>query len=62
MWLAVDRDGEESLFQEEPIRYADAWVSKDDVDNYSYVIAPKGTIEKLLDYPLTWDDEAEELV
>ena len=60
MWLAVDENGDEAIFRFEPIRLEDIYLPRDG-DIESYVIVPKGTIERLLNYPLTWDDEAQEI-
>ena len=57
MWLAVDESGREYIHQIEPKRSCDFWIS-----NPWNINVPKGTIERLLNYPLTWDDEAEEIV
>lgn len=67
-WLAVDKNGFEYIFHEKPIRIDNIWVDKDtydevrkyapsiNADDYS-ILLPKGTIERLLGYKLSWDDE-----
>ena len=59
MWLAVDKDGEESIYEEKPVRDTslEFWES-----NTWYISAPEGTIQRLLNYPLTWDDDCQEIV
>lgn len=59
MWLAVDKDGEESIYEEKPVRDTslEFWDS-----NTWYIRAPEGTIQRLLNYPLTWDDDCQEIV
>ena len=55
-WLAVDKDGDEYVYDSEPLR--------DDTlfTNYGkYVELPKGSIKKLIGKPLTWDDEPVEI-
>ena len=55
-WLAVDKDGDEYVYDSEPLR--------DDTlfTNYGkYVELPKGSIKKLIGNPLTWDDEPVEI-
>lgn len=56
MFLAVDEDGDEYIFGHKPKRYDMAW------DGSVYIEVPKGTIERLLNYPLTWDDDCQEIV
>ena len=57
MWLAVDKSGREHIYDVAPER------SKCSFDSdYEYVEVPKGTIERLLNYPLTWDDDCQEIV
>ena len=57
MFVATDKDGEEFIYSTEPLRGNLFWVN-----NGTQVKVPKGIIERLLNYPLTWDDEAEEIV
>ena len=59
MFLAINKDGKEWIYEEKPVRHtnSDFWIS-----NSWYIKVPKGTIQRLLDYPLTWEDEAEEIV
>ena len=57
MWLAVDKDGEEFIYSSRPLRGNMFWVN-----DGTEVKIPKGTIERLLNYPLTWDDECQEIV
>ena len=57
MFVAVDKNGEEFIYSSRPSRGNLFWV----IDG-THVKVSKGTIERLLNYPLTWDDEAEEIV
>ena len=59
MFVAVDKNGGEFIYSRRPSRGSVIWMY--DVGS-SYLNVPKGTIERLLNYPLTWDDEAEEIV
>lgn len=56
-WVAVDKNGDEVLFDFEPERYNSLWV--EDVGDDIYL--PKGTIKKLIGKDLTWQDEPVEL-
>jgi hypothetical protein len=55
IWLAVDEDGSECAFEFPPIRERKQWTDRD--DGYNWIQFPKGSIEKLLGYKLTWSDE-----
>lgn len=57
MWLAVDKDGEEFIYSSRPSRGNLFWMN-----NGTQVKVSKGTIQRLLNYPLTWDDECQEIV
>ena len=59
MFLAINKDGKEWIYEEKPVRHtnSDFWIS-----NSWYIKVPKGTIQRLLDYPLTWDDDCQEIV
>ena len=56
MFLAVDEDGNEYIYGHKPKRYSTVWHGLDCVE------VPKGTIQRLLNYPLTWDDDCQEIV
>lgn len=57
-WVAVNKNGDEVLFDFEPERYNDFfWV--EDVGDDIYL--PKGTIKKLIGRDLTWEDNPVEL-
>ena len=59
-WLAVDKDGAECVFENEPIKYVtNRWVCKWSDENC--VLLPKGSIKKLLGKELTWDDDPVEI-
>ena len=55
VWLAVDSDGDEVIFEEEPIRGKKYWGASDRDDPRFFL--PKGSIEKLLGKTLAWEDE-----
>ena len=59
-WLAVDKNGTECIFSEMPHQYLrmNVWASDNDDDGINI---PEGTIEKILGYKLTWDDEPIEI-
>ena len=58
MWLAVDENGEEFISEEKPYRIdGNVW----EVRNCDVIEVPRGTVERLLKYPLDWDNEAEEI-
>ena len=59
MWLAVDKDGEEWIYRKSPTKAKYFWFHESD---NTYVKVPKGTIQRLLNYPLTWDDDCQEIV
>lgn len=59
MFLAVDKDGDEYIYSSRPSRRSIVWVH---AVGGSCVIVPKGTIQRLLNYPLTWDDDCQEIV
>jgi hypothetical protein len=58
VWLAVDNEGTEIIFQSKPKRgrFFNLWVPKEDREGFSITV-PKGTIKKLIGRGLTWDDE-----
>lgn len=57
-WVAVNKNGDEVLFDFEPERYNDFfWV--EDVGDDIYL--PKGSIKKLIGRDLTWEDNPVEL-
>lgn len=57
MFLAVDESGRECIYESEPQRGKYTFSS-----DYEYVEVPKGTIQRLLNYPLTWEDDCQEIV
>jgi hypothetical protein len=60
IYLAVDIDGSENIYDEKPIRIGDSW-EREFLNGYcrkGYVIPlPKGTIKKLTGVKLKWKDE-----
>ena len=60
IWLAVDEDGEELAFSENPERSKySGWVWSFDCE--AVLPLPSGTIEKIIGNKLTWKDEAVEV-
>ena len=57
-WVAVDKNGNEVIFEFEPYRCSDFFWMEDTDD---YIDLPKGTIKKLIGRDLTWSDEPVEL-
>lgn len=62
VYLAVDKDGTEVIFDDKPVRgtnnikdNCNQWALNSVTSNY--IVLPKGSIEKLIDRTLTWDDE-----
>ena len=65
-WVAVDKDGNEFVYDCKPLRslHGDWWSLEGIDDNNigsNIVKLPTGSIAYLLDYWLTWDDEPVEL-
>ena len=61
-WLAVDKDGKETIFEELPRRTKVYWEPAtfgegEWMEFTHYVILPKGSIYKLIGKELTWEDE-----
>ena len=56
-WVAVDQNGDEWIFEEEPTRADDYWEPISEM----LVSLPKGSIKKLTGRELTWDDSPVEL-
>lgn len=64
-WLACDKDGTEWIFdKQKPTRntYPEYWLAGrfNGASDY-YIGLPKGSIEKLIGRPLTWNDEPVEI-
>ena len=59
MFLAINKDGKEWIYEEKPVRHSWFW---DYEDKVNFIEVPKGTIQRLLNYPLTWDDDCQEIV
>ena len=57
-WVAVDKNGDEVIFDFEPHRWNDSFWAEDFGD---YIYLPKGTIKKLIGRDLIWSDEPVEL-
>lgn len=60
-WVAVDKDGRECIYQFRPIRIG---ITNKFVPRYNYsmqLVLPKGSIKKLIDKDLTWEDDPVEL-
>lgn len=58
-WVAVDKDGSESIYGNKPYREDIWWIMDNEYDPMVYL--PQGTIKKLIGRELTWDDEPVEL-
>ena len=56
-WVAVDKNGDEMIYMDKPIRYAKTFGDGE----AQYVPLSEGTILKLIGRELTWDDEPVEL-
>lgn len=68
VWLAVNKNGQEIISPEKPIRYWNEWIYKEEMciegecgDVQYEIYIPKGTIKKLIGYELTWEDEPVEI-
>lgn len=62
-WLAVDKNGEEWIFDLKPVRRNEIWsieVGCDYSEGQSIQL-PKGSFKKLIGKELTWNDEPTEL-
>lgn len=63
-WVAVNRYGDEYIFEAFPERLQSVWAPTFcEYENrvYDYVELPKGSIKKLIGRELSWDDEPVEL-
>lgn len=58
-WIAVDKYGDECIFDVKPVRFGDAWDTRH-MDEQAIVL-PNGSIKKLIGKELTWEDEPVEL-
>lgn len=63
VFVAIDKDGSEWMFDVKPYRQAEVWVtSQYDFDHgANWFELPKGSIRKLIGRELTWEDEPVEL-
>lgn len=60
-YLAVDKDGDEFIFGEKPIRVNKAlWEYSPEAFDTNMCFLPKGSIKNLIGRELTWKDEAVE--
>ena len=55
-FVAVDKNGEEWVYQEKPNRMECSFDS-----SYMMIELPKGTIKKLIGFDLKWEDDPVEL-
>ena len=60
LWLAVDKKGNEMMFDLQPIRLENYW-AKCDYEWAEEFCLPKGFIKKLLGKELIWEDGAFEV-
>lgn len=60
-WLAVDKDGEEVVYETKPERLDDIWIIDEEMGEISikdtFLILLPGTIEKAIGKPMKWEDE-----
>lgn len=58
-WVAKNKDGSETIYEVQPYRHNDEWVSrKDGLERpYQHFNIPQGSIKKLIGRELSWDDE-----
>ena len=59
-WLAVHKNGGESIFYSKPKREQGFWVDElpcGDMQYDSEISLPNGTIKKIIGIELTWNDE-----
>lgn len=58
-WLVVNRNGDEFIFEAKPKRNntSQIWQLRSCHSNYSVIYLKKGTIEKIVGYKMTWEDE-----
>ena len=60
-WVAVDKNGEEWVFEYKPIRSENCFVLQYS-DGEGFLNLPLGSIQKLIGHELTWEDEPVELI
>ena len=66
-WIAVDSDGREYIFAEEPTRLSPIaighghWVSRADAEKRDMMRVPDGSSKGLLGKQMTWEDEPADL-
>ncbi len=60
-WLAVDRDGGETVFENRPCRRDEGFWEDPGSTYGTYLYLPYGTIKVLIGRELAWDDEPVEL-
>lgn len=54
-WVAVDKGGTECLYKDKPVRSEErnSWLPS----SISFILLPRGTVERMLGYKLTWENE-----
>lgn len=55
VWVAIDKDGSEHIFDTKPWREDGHYMPNGDWD--ANIVLPKGSIKKLIGRELTWNDE-----
>jgi len=60
VYLAVDKDGEESIHTGVPVRKAEQYW--DSYGNEDFIYMPRGTIKKLTGKDITWENDYIEYV
>ena len=64
VWVAVDADGSELIFDSKPNRRDNEWVCPATlswINEPNFIDRPKGSIKALIGRELSWSDEAVEL-
>ena len=56
-YLACDKDGTEWIYSAEPYRDEIAWTIPMWEETAQFIELPEGSIAKLIDRELTWEDE-----
>ena len=61
-WLATDLDNTECIYQREPAKTPyGKWTDSNAYEDDSSIVLPKGSIKKLINKELTWNDIPVEL-
>lgn len=60
-WVAVDKNGDEAIYEEKPLRGKEDWLLPYDYGYYGLSALPKGSIKKLIGRELTWENDPVEI-